>query len=127
MNPSRLFLAVAALALALMFTIAVSTSATAAATAPKPTPTPGPVDTKKLISAVNATASTVTIQYQSNKKTFVYKVDDFTTIRVNDSHAKLADIKVGMVVSESSERDAQTLESISLTTPTPTPTPPPKK
>ena len=75
---------------------------------------PVPLIRKKTISAVDAKANTISIQYLSNKKTFVYKVDDFTTIRVNGNLAKLADVKTGMVVSESSERDTQTLDSISV-------------
>ena len=87
-------------------------TSTAANTPAKPAAPAGPVDTKKTISAVDAKANTISIQYLSNKKIVVYKVDDFTTIRVNGNLAKLADVKTGMVVSESSERDTQTLDRI---------------
>ena len=50
----------------------------------------------------------------SDSVTHVYKIDGGTTIKLNDATAAIADIKVGMQVTDLSERDPQTLDSISL-------------
>ena len=106
MKPTRLLLALATLALTLLFaptTIASGSS------------TPGLTNTKKLIKAVDVKACTVSIEFQSTKTTRVYKIDEWTTIRVNDNNrAKIADIKVGMLVGDCSERTPGILDTISV-------------
>jgi hypothetical protein len=108
MKSSRLLFVVATLALTLLFTVVLPTTTASA------DPASAPVDTRKLIKAVDAKAGTVSIQYQSNKSIHVFKVDDFTTIRVNGNLAKIGDIKGGMLLADSSERNPQTLDSISV-------------
>ncbi len=43
-----------------------------------------------------------------------YKLDDFSAITVNHSKAKIAQIKLGMIVSDYVERDSQTLDKLSV-------------
>jgi hypothetical protein len=110
MNPSRLLLAVITLALAFLFIIAVPS---AIAGKPKPKPAP-PVDRRIVIKSVNAAAGTVEIEYMRDKASHTYKIDDLTSIKVNNAPGKIADIKVGMEVNDSVERDDQTLDAISV-------------
>jgi hypothetical protein len=109
MKPSRLLLAVTTLTLALLFTLAVPTPIAGTPTAP-----PAPVDARKLITSVDAATGTIGIENKRDKTTRTYKIDDFTSVKVNNSRGKIADIKVGMQVRDSIERDSQTLDSISV-------------
>jgi len=110
MTPSRLLLAVTTLAMALLFTFAVPT-ATAASTAKTVTP---PLDTRKLIKSVDAAAGTIEIENMRTQTSRSYKVDSVTSIKVNNAPGKIADIKVGMQVRDTVDRDDQTLDSISV-------------
>jgi hypothetical protein len=49
-----------------------------------------------------------------DQQTHKYKVDDVTTLSVNGSPGKLADIKAGMEVKDYVERDNDDLDSLTL-------------
>ena len=99
-------------ALVLGFSALVATPASAAS---KPVPPP-PVDTRILIKAVNAANSTVDVEYMRNKSVHTYKIDDVTAVKVSNTPSKFSDIKVGMKVDDSVERDNDTLDSITVET-----------
>ena len=122
MKPSRLFLAVTTLTLALLFTLAVPT-----AIAGKPKAPPAPVDTRKLVQAVDAAAGTIVIQNMRDKTTHTYKVYELTSIKVNFSSGKIADIKAGLQVRDYVERDDRTLDNITVDKADPAPAAPKKK
>ena len=111
MKSSRL-LFFAALAL-LVFVTGLDQSALAAAAKKKPADEPPP-DNRKLIQSIDVKASTVVVQYNHDKSTHAYKIDDLTVLKINNQTGKVADIKVGMVVDDYIERDFQNLDSISL-------------
>ena len=112
MKPFRFLLVATTLALTLLFTFAVPTAAAATATPAAP---PVPIDTRKLIAAVDAVAGTIVIEYMRDKTMHTYTLDDVTSLKVNGSRGKIADIKAGMVVSDFVERDDHALDSISVT------------
>lgn len=106
----------------------------------KPAVPPVPVDARKLIKSVDAAKSSVVIQYMRDKTLHAYAIDEITVFKVNNVSGKVADIKPGMVVVDFLERDAHTLDSLTLTgygetpaaakpkpklKPKPTPPPPP--
>jgi len=109
MKPSRLFLAGVTLALALLFTFAVPI-----ALAGPPKEPPPPPDTRKLIKSVDAAAGTIVIQNMRDKSIHTYKIDDLTTLTVNNVPGKIADIKPGMEVGDYLERYSDTLDSLTL-------------
>jgi hypothetical protein len=115
------------LTIATIFTLCAM-ALTPASAASKPPPPPPPVDTRILIKAINAANSTVDIEYMRNKSVHTYKIDDLTAVKVSNTTSKFADIKVGMKVDDSVERDNDTLDSITVETDhTPAPSAPKKK
>lgn len=86
----------------------------AAAQAKTKEPAPPP-DLRKLIKSVDAKASTVTIVNNRDKSTHIYKVDDLTKLLVNNQPAKFPEIRPGMVVDDSLERDNDDLDELSVT------------
>ena len=124
MKPFRLLLVLITLALALSFLFAAP-SARAAAKTPPPPP-----DVRKLIKSVDVAAGTIVIQYMRDKRLRTYSLDDVTTITLNNSPGKIADIKPGMEMTDYVERDDHTLDSITLQgfgTPPPAAKAPPQK
>ena len=121
MRSFRLLFVTAGLILSLCF-IAVTPASGAA----KPPAPPPPVDTRILIKAVNTADSTVDFQYMRNKSTHTYKIDDLTVVKVSNRVSKFSDIKAGMKVDDSVERDNDTLDSITVETDN-TPAPAAKK
>lgn len=103
--------------LALLFTVAVPN----AAASTYKWVAPPPVDPRILVTSVDSGAGTIEIKYMRNKTTQTYKIDDITAVNVNDHPGKIADIEVGMQVRGSVERNAQTLDSISVGTADPAP------
>ena len=95
---------------------------TSASAASKPPPPPPPVDTRILIKSIDAANSAVVFEYMRDKSVHTYKIDDVTVVKVSNSTGKFADIKVGMKVDDSIERDNDTLDSITVETDN---TPPP--
>jgi hypothetical protein len=93
--------------------------------AKKDTPPP-PVDTRKLIKAIDAANSTVDIENMREKTVHTYKIDDVTVVKEGNMAIKFADIKVGMKVTDELERDNDTLDSITVEIDN-TPKPDPKK
>jgi len=80
----------------------------------KPAVPPPPVDARKLIESINAADSAISIKNMRDNTVRSYKVDDVTVVNVNDSPGKISDIKVGMLVVDSVERDANMLDGISV-------------
>jgi hypothetical protein len=92
----------------------------AIAAAKKPLPPP---DVRTLVKSVDkANSSIVILLKRDNNITHTYRLDDLTKILIDGSSAKFADIKAGMEVSDSTERDTETLDSISLLSKTSAPT-----
>jgi len=96
-----------------LLVFAASPGRSAHAATPPKTPA-APPDVRKLIKSIDAKASTVTILDNRNKSTHTYKVDDLTKLTLNNQPGKFADIKVGMVVDDSLERDNDDLDGLSL-------------
>ncbi len=80
----------------------------------KPATPAAPPDVKKVIKSIDAKANTVTILNNRDKSTHTYKIDDLTKLTINNQTEKFADIKVGMVVDDSLERDNDDLDALSL-------------
>jgi hypothetical protein len=59
--------------------------------------------------------------------THSYKIDAGTTVKVNNAPGKIADIKPGMQVRDSVDRDDRTLDSISVDKADPAPAAPKTK
>lgn len=116
MKPSRLFLTVTTLILAFSFTVAVQT----ATAGQEP-------DTRVLIESVNTAASTVVIKYMDKGTTQTYTIDGLTSIKVGDNTGTFAQIRAGMQVRDSVERDDHTLDSISVSAADPAPKGAPKE
>ena len=108
MNSSRLFSAVAGALIMVCLGSAVQ-----AATKKSTTPA-APPDVRKLIKSVDAKANTITIVYDRDKSTHIYKIDDMTKLTLNNQPGKFADIKPGMVVDDSLERDNDDLDALTL-------------
>ena len=123
MKPFRSLSALATLALTLLFAFAVTT----ANASTKPPAPPPPVDNRVLITAVDAAAGTIVIEDMHYKTTHTYTIDGFTVLKVNNSPGKIADIKVGMQVRDSEERNHQILDTLTVDMADPAPVPPPKK
>jgi len=96
-----------------LFVFAACPGQSARAATPPKTPA-APPDVRKLIKSIDAKASTVTIVYNRDKSTHIYKVDDMTKLTLNNQPGKFADIKVGMVVDDSLERDNDDLDGLTL-------------
>jgi hypothetical protein len=73
-----------------------------------------PPDPRKLVLSVDPKTNSFVVQSMRDKSKHTYKVDDMTRIKVNNQDGKFADIKVGMVVDDSIERDYDTLDSLNL-------------
>ena len=117
MKPSRLLFAIAALALTLLFTVWVPT-ASAASAPPSP-----PIDMRVLVKSVDVSACTGEIEHAQSHTTHAYTVDGITMITVNGQKGTIAQIKAGMKVVSSIERDSHSLDSISVAAAAPTPAP----
>jgi hypothetical protein len=71
------------------------------------------------VTKVNAKTNEVTILFRKGdivlaKKPTVYTVDDMTTVTVNGAPGKFADIKAGMYVMGTTERDDHTLDNLTV-------------
>jgi len=91
----------------------------AAAAAKKIAPPPPEVFGK--VTAINATTKEVTLLLRKgptvlDKKPTIYIVDDLTSVTINGAPAKFPDIHVGMFIQGTTERDAHTLDNITLLT-----------
>jgi len=89
-----------------------------ASAAAKSIPVPPPEAISKVV-GVNLTTHEVSILFKGTttetaKKPRSYILDDYSTITINNVSAKFADIRVGMIVQGSTERDAHTLDNITL-------------
>lgn len=67
-----------------------------------------------LIQSVDTASNSVTFKDMKAMSTHIYKIDAATSITVNNNPGTFADIKAGMQVSNSTERDASTLDSITV-------------
>ena len=117
MKSSRFHLlsfSVIALALVFLFTSIVQTVNASSVTIP-------PVDMRIMVESVNAASSTVVIKYMDKGTFHTYAIDGITQIKVNDTTGTFAQIKAGMQVRDSVERDSQTLDSISVSAADPGP------
>jgi hypothetical protein len=112
MKTARVTYAIALLALAFLLVVAVPNSEAKKIKEAPDQNTPVPT---KVIKAVDVSAGTVQIEFSVDKSTHIYKVDAGTTIVVNGGKGKLSDLKVGMQVTDLTERDSQSLDSISVT------------
>lgn len=117
MNSRQTFLATALLACC--FLVGLITSPALAAAAKKAAPPP---DVRTLIKSVDKANNSLVIISNRDKVTHQYRLDDLSTIQVDGGPAKFADIKAGMEVSASTERDSDTLDSISLVSKSSAPT-----
>jgi len=87
---------------------------------------PPPPEVFGKVTAVNATTHEVTLILRKgptvlDKKPTIYTLDDLTTVTINGVPAKFPDIHVGMFVQGTTERDAHTLDNITLRTTAPGP------
>ena len=89
MKFSSLQSAIATPALVFLFAFAV-TPAHAGNKAQTPPPA---VDPRILIQSVDASSSTIVVQYMRDKTTHAYTLDDITVVTVNNSPGKFSDIK----------------------------------
>jgi hypothetical protein len=114
MNFLRYFRASVVVLLCCLFVSLTTVSALAGKKKTKDDDTPD--NTSKVVQSVNPADSTIVIVYMGdNKSTHTYKIDGSTTLMVNGAKAKFTDIKTGMVVTDYMERDAQDLDSLTLT------------
>jgi hypothetical protein len=82
---------------------------------------PPPPEVFSKVTAVNASTHEVTILFRKGdivlaKKPTVYTIDDMTTVTVNGAPGKFSDIHAGMYVMGTTERDAHTLDNLTLQT-----------
>jgi hypothetical protein len=89
---------------------------------------PPPPETFSKVTAVNAKTNEVTIIFKAGTyavgvKPHVYSLDSISTITVNNVPGKFSDIRAGMIVLGSTERDDHTLDNITLTTTPPSEVP----
>lgn len=80
---------------------------------------PPPPESKSTITKVNAQTREVTIIYKNGTYTTAkipktYTIDEITTITINNVPGTFADIRAGMVVNGTTERDNHTLDNITL-------------
>ena len=92
-----------------------------ASAAPPKKPAPPVPEVFSKVTAVNASTSEVTIILRKgptvlDKKPTIYTVDDLTSVTINGSSAKFADIHVGMFIQGMTERDSHSLDNITLLT-----------
>jgi hypothetical protein len=116
---SRLFIAVLFAGVSLL----ALAPTTAMAGGPKKPPPPPP-DTRKMIKSVDAATNSVTIIEMDRKVAHTFRLDDTSSILIDGTKAPFSSIKVGMEVSDSTDRDDTTLDSISLLTATHAPVAP---
>jgi hypothetical protein len=109
MNSHRALVATALLAGCFLLTLL----ATPVFAAPK-TKIVTPPDRRYLVKAVDASSNSITIFSSIEKTSQTYRIDDTTSVQVNGSPAKFADIKAGMEVAAYTERDSDDLDSVSL-------------
>jgi len=117
MNPLRLSLSPIPFTLVLLLAVA---GLNASAGAPSPI-----TDKRILIKAVDVKAGTIQIQYMRdpNQVMYVYKIDSFTVLKVNNVKGTIDQVKVGMQVRDFVERDFEALDSISVDMADPPPYP----
>ena len=68
-----------------------------------------------VVSAVDASAGTLTVQGGDRKEAKVYKVTSFTTVTINGESAKLADMVAGMNVTFIVGVDGTTISTLTAT------------
>ena len=89
----------------------LSSGSASAAAAKKPAPPP---DYRKLVKSVDPKANSISILNSRTKEVHTYRIDDLTVVQIDGAPAKFAAIKAGMEVSDSTERDADDLDAVSL-------------
>jgi hypothetical protein len=102
MNPSRHFFVGTAFVFIFLFTIAV------------PSAFAKPPVNRNLIAMVDLPTNSVEIKSFPEKSSHVYTIDARTVVTVNNSPGTIANISPGMKVTDYVERDANTLNSITL-------------
>ena len=82
----------------------------------KPKTPPAPPDVRKVIQKIDSAEQSITIiNHRDHNSTHSYKIDFLTKIFFNFVPGKFDQIKVGMVVTDMTERDSSVLDSITLT------------
>ena len=81
-----------------------------------------PPESKSTITAVNLKTHEITIKYKTSsynsaRNLRTYTLDEISTITINHVRGKFEEIQVGMVVLGTTERDAHTLDNITLEVP----------
>lgn len=127
LKPSRIPLTVVALAVAPFFIFAITTTALAGMGGGDKNKNKMPndsSDTRVLVQSVDPVANIVVFQTMKDKSTHLYKVDAGTSITVNNNPGTFSNIKAGMEVTSSTERDSTTLDAISVGVASPAPSSP---
>jgi hypothetical protein len=83
----------------------------ASAAAKKPAPPP---DWRKVVKSVDKGSNSITILNMRTRENHIYRLDDLSKIQIDGAPATFADIKAGMEVSDSTERDNDDLDNVSL-------------
>jgi len=115
----KFFRVVPAFVLPLFCLFVLSAGVVFAAAPKKPAPPP---DYRKLIKSVDVKANSISILNSRTKEVHTYHIDDLTVVKIDGAPAKFAAIKAGMEVSDSTERDADDLDAVSLLSNTHAPT-----
>jgi hypothetical protein len=115
----RLLRAVSAFVLTIFCLFVLSAGVVSAAAPKKPVPPP---DYRKLVKSVDAKANSIAILNSRTKEVHTYRIDDLTVVKIDGTPAKFAAIKAGMEVSDSTERDNDDLDAVSLLSQTHAPT-----
>jgi hypothetical protein len=68
----------------------------------------------EFITAVDLKNNQISITYHSNGQVKTYTIDDGTEVKIGDATGSIKDIKVGQQVFALAERDASTLDSITV-------------
>ncbi len=107
-----------ALAFSLIVLIHLGAFATlsAAAKSKKPSAPAPPPDTRKLVTSINLKNDTIVISDKLAKTDHTYAIDAMTKVQVGNLPGQFADLKVGMKVDDLTERDNDTLDSITVET-----------
>ena len=114
MKPARLFLSAITLALTLLFACGG-----VFATAGQKKVAVEPPEAISKVTAVNPANMQVTILFKGTttetaKLPRTYTLDEISTVTINNVAARFADIRPGMIVQGATERDAHTLDNITL-------------
>ena len=80
-----------------------------------------PADERTLVTSVDMAHQKITFEYMKDHSHQTYVVDAGTAVTVNGSPGKLGDVREGMQVKGSINRDAETLDSLDIETATPAP------